>query len=208
MEPILLVGAGGHAKSCIDVIEQQGEFEIIGLVGLDNEVGSSVLGYPVVGTDTDLPALVNDSSNALVTIGQIKSPRPRIQLHDLLLSIGFNLARIISPGAYVSSHASIGAGTIIHHGAIVNASADIGDNCIINSRSLIEHDAKIDNHCHISTGAIINGHASIGMGCFVGSGCQVRESIVIGVRCVIGMGQRVTENCASDSTIQQSQVPS
>ena len=30
---LLLIGAGGHAKSCVDVIEQENEFQIIGLVG-------------------------------------------------------------------------------------------------------------------------------------------------------------------------------
>jgi hypothetical protein len=39
---LLLIGAGGHAKSCIDVIEQENKFKIIGLVGSPNEVGTHV----------------------------------------------------------------------------------------------------------------------------------------------------------------------
>ena len=83
-ESILLVGAGGHARACIDVIEQEGRFTVVGLVGLPNEVGSRVLGYPVLGTDADLPALLGDYPHALVTVGQIKTPEPRIRLFDLL----------------------------------------------------------------------------------------------------------------------------
>ena len=49
--PIILVGAGGHARSCIDVIEQSGSHDIAGLVALPNEVGSQTLGYEVLGTD-------------------------------------------------------------------------------------------------------------------------------------------------------------
>ena len=45
---ILLVGAGGHARACIDVIEQAGIFQVGGLVGLPDEVGNSELGYPIV----------------------------------------------------------------------------------------------------------------------------------------------------------------
>ena len=55
---ILLIGAGGHARACIDVIEQEGRFNIAGLVGLPHEVGSRVLGYPVLGSDIELPDLL------------------------------------------------------------------------------------------------------------------------------------------------------
>ena len=42
---LLLIGAGGHADACIDVIESIGEFNIVGLVGLPSEIGSKKLGY-------------------------------------------------------------------------------------------------------------------------------------------------------------------
>ena len=34
---IIIIGAGGHAKSCIDVIEQEGKYDIVGLIGVENE---------------------------------------------------------------------------------------------------------------------------------------------------------------------------
>lgn len=202
-EPILLFGAGGHAKSCIDVIEQEGRFKIIGLVGKKDEVGSSILGYPIIGIDDDLSLLINKSQNALITIGQIKTPEPRIHLFNKLKKKGFNLPKIISPKAYVSAHATVGPGTVVFHGAIVNAGAVIGDNCIINSLSLVEHDAIINEHCHISTGAIINGTARIGTGSFIGSGCGIREGISVGEQSVIGMGQSIIVDCDAKSRIPQ-----
>ena len=84
MNPILLVGAGGHARACIDVIEQEANFSIKGLVGLPHEVGSSILEYPVLGADEDLPVLISDCVNVLVAIGQIKTPEPRIRVFDFL----------------------------------------------------------------------------------------------------------------------------
>jgi sugar O-acyltransferase (sialic acid O-acetyltransferase NeuD family) len=207
MEPLLLIGAGGHAKACIDVIEQQGRFEVIGLVGREDEFGESLLGYAVIGTDADLPALVKKAPNALITIGQIKSPDLRIRLFELLLANGFRLPSVVSPSAYVSGHAAIGAGTIVMHDAIVNADAVVGDNCIINTRSLVEHDVKVADHCHISTGAIVNGHVNIGKGCFIGSGSAVRESVIIAERCVIGMGQQITKNCAPGTIMPVQQAP-
>ena len=52
-DSILLVGAGGHARACIDVIEQEGHFVVKGLVGFPKEVGSVILNNPVLGTDED-----------------------------------------------------------------------------------------------------------------------------------------------------------
>lgn len=196
-EKILLVGAGGHARSCIDVIEQDGRFVVAGLVGLPHEVGTQVLGYPVLGADADLPNLLRDNgSNGLITIGQIKTAEPRRHLFQLIEKNGFVMPTIISPRAYVSPHATIGAGTIVMHDAIVNAGAVVGRNCIINTRALVEHDAMIADHCHIATAAVINGAAQIGTGTFIGSGSIVRELIKVGERCVVGMGQRLTNDCA------------
>jgi sugar O-acyltransferase (sialic acid O-acetyltransferase NeuD family) len=203
LEPILLVGAGGHAKVCIDVIEQEGRFKIIGLVGQADEVGCSLLGYPVLGTDEDLSELISQSPNALVSIGQIKTPEHRMRLYKLLEKNGFNLPKVISPRAYVSTHATVGAGTIVFHGAVINSGAVVGENCIINSLALIEHDVMINDHCHISTGAIINGSAHIGAGVFVGSQSTVRDGITIGEQCFIGMGQQIIVNCEAESRIPQ-----
>jgi sugar O-acyltransferase (sialic acid O-acetyltransferase NeuD family) len=192
---ILLVGAGGHARACIDVIEEAGRFDIAGLVGLPEQVGSRVLDYPVLGTDQDLPRLRARCAHALVTVGQIKSPAPRMHLFDLVRAAGFDMPAIISPRAHVSRHASVGPGTIVMHGAVVNAAASVGGNCIINSQSLVEHDVTVGDHCHISTGAMLNSGVSVASGSFLGSNCSVRQGVRIGERCVIGMGQHVYRDC-------------
>ena len=198
-EPLLLVGPGGHAQACIDVIEQQGRFTVAGLVGRAEEVGTSVLGYSVVGTDDDLPRLVAEFSRGLITVGYIKTPEPRIRLFGLLQSIGCEMPTIVSPEAYVSPHADIGAGSIVMHGAVVNAGATVGRNCIINSQALVEHGVTVADHCHIATSAAVNSGVQIGEATFIGSGSSVRQCLSIGEHCLIGMGQRVLEDL-SDGT--------
>ena len=194
---IILIGAGGHARACIDVIEQEGRFVVAGLVGLPDEVGSSVLGYPVLGTDLDLPDLLAAYGYAFVSLGQIKTPEHRRRLFERVLESTCELPIIVSPRAYVSPHARLGAGTIVMHGAVVNAAAVVGRNCIINSQSLVEHDVVIADHCHIATSAVVNSGVRIGSGVFVGSTTCVRQGVTIGNGCVIGMGQRVLKDCAS-----------
>lgn len=166
---IILIGAGGHCRSCIDVIEQEGRFIIAGVVDRPDSGMVSAAGYPVLGEDSDLPGLRKQYAFALVAVGQIKSASVRIQLFERLKSLGFELPVILSPRAYVSKYAQVGAGTIVMHDALINTGASVGENCIINSKALIEHDAAVGSHCHISTGAIVNGGVHVGSGTFFGS---------------------------------------
>ena len=191
MKNIILIGGGGHCKSVIDVIEQEGRFEIVGIVDKPELLGSNVLGYSVIGNDSDLDSLAKKYQYALITVGQIKSPSLRIKLFDLATKAGFTLPNIISPNAYVSRHSSIGNGVVVMHNAVVNASASIGDNCIINSKALIEHDVVIKNHCHISTGSIVNGGALIKNRVFFGSNSTTREGVIIESDLVFGAGSLI-----------------
>lgn len=205
--PILLIGAGGHARSCIDVIEREGRFRIAGLIGLARELGARVLGYPVVGTDEMLPAVLGQTPIALVSIGQIDSPELRMRIFGLLVQQGCESPVIVSPLAHVSKHATLGAGTIVMHGAIVNAGASVGRNCIINSQALVEHDAAIADHCHIATAAVVNGGVRVGEGTFIGSNSTLRQNIKIGERCLIGMAHGVIEDCDAGTLVSSPKRP-
>jgi sugar O-acyltransferase (sialic acid O-acetyltransferase NeuD family) len=196
---LILIGAGGHAHSCIDVIEQQGRFQIAGLVGSPEQRHTQQFGYAVIGTDSDLPTLAKIYQYALIGIGQIQTPEHRMRLYQQATKLGFQLPIIIAPTAYVSRHATVGEGTVVLHGAIVNAGASIGINCIINSRALLEHDARVEDHCHISTGAILNGDVSVGSGSFIGSGSVIKQGIAIGKGCLVGMGLSVRHNLSTNT---------
>lgn len=194
MKRLLLLGGGGHCRACIDVIEATRQFHIAGVVQPLSDGRGHVLGYPVLGSDDDVRQLLKQTPQALVTVGQIKSPKIRIHLFELLKSCNAELPVIASPNAYQSRHAFIGEGSILMHGSVTNANAKVGANCIINSLALIEHDAVIGNHCHIATGARVNGGVRIGEGCFIGSGAILKEGIEIGVHSIIGAGQVITKN--------------
>jgi len=192
MMPIVLIGAGGHCRSVIDVIEQNGQYKIAGIVDNSLSIGTNVFGYSILGNDEDLPKIALTFKYALISVGQIKSASLRIRLFNLALKAGFELPSIISPLAYVSKHASIGKGVVVMHNALINSNAIIGDNCIINSKALLEHDCEISNHCHISTNAIINGGVKIGPESFIGSGVITKQSITINKNSFIKAGSIVT----------------
>ena len=200
---IVLIGAGGHAQSCIDVIEQEGKYRVVGLVGKNEEVGKIIHGHEVLSDELQLQKLAKRIPLALIAIGQIRSANLRIRLFEKAKLAGFLLPPIKSPLSYVSSEAKIGNGTIIMHGVIINAGVSIGQNCIINSKALIEHNSRISDNCHVSTGVLINGEVSVSSGSFIGSGSVIREGVTIGENSFIGMGSVIQGNLDSKTRLEE-----
>lgn len=198
---LILIGGGGHCKSCIDVIEQEGKSEIFGVLDAAEKLGEKVLGYEIIGTDDDIEKYVEQDCYFLITVGQIKTPSVRKKIFEKLISLNANLATVVSPRAYVSKHASLKSGTIVMHNSFVNAGAEVGGNCILNSGCNIDHDALIGDHCHISTGAFINGDCQLGNGVFVGSNATISSQVSVGDNVVIGAGTLVMKNVNSNSKI-------
>lgn len=188
LKNLYLIGGGGHCHSCIDVIEQAGEYKIQGIFDLKENVSKEVLGYKIIGTDEDLKKYVSSENYFLITIGQIKSAAPRKKTFEILKRFGAQMAVVISPRAYVSCHSKIGAGTVVMHDALVNSNVSIGVNCILNSKCLIEHDAKIEAHCHISTAAVVNGNCVIESECFIGSNAVLKEGLTVKELTVVPAG--------------------
>ena len=194
---IILVGGGGHCKSCIDVIENGNQFRIIGIIDKIKKK-NFLLNYKVFPESFINKELAKDNF-AFVTVGHIKNYHVRIKLFNKLKEFGFKIPLIISPLAYVSKHAVIGEGSIIMHGAIVNAGSVIGNNCIVNTNSLIEHDVVIGDHTHISTEATINGGVVVGDKVFIGSRSIIKNNISIGDCSIVGAGLYIKKNLKKNS---------
>lgn len=188
MEPIILVGGGGHCKSVIEAAESARlpdgtpVYKIAGILDTLDKVGADVLGYPVIGTDDDIPALIAQMPGMrfVITIGHIKSADLRRAIAARILAAGGQFATVVASTAHVSRHAVLGAGTVVLHGAMVNAGAVIGEGCIINTLANVEHDAVIGDYCHISTGAMVNGDCAVAQGVFLGSQSVMLNGVRIG----------------------------
>jgi sugar O-acyltransferase (sialic acid O-acetyltransferase NeuD family) len=203
MKKIILIGTGGHANSLIEMIESTIEYQIKGLVCNDKEVGLKILGYPVIGSDANLPTLVQGDVNFVIAVGQIKTSKVRERLfHYLSKELGANFPVIKASTAYISNHSQVGCGTVVLHGAVVNARSKIGENSIINSLSLVEHDVVIGNHVHVATGAIVNGGVSIGDGTFIGSGSVIRQGVNIGANCFVQAGTVILNDIPSGAIVK------
>jgi len=202
MYKIILIGAGGHAKSCIEIIERCKKFNIKFLV--DNKKNLKLDPYKIIN-EKKLLEVKKKCNNALISFGAIDNLKLRDKKFKELKKLGFLFPVIISSTSYLSYDSKIGDGTIIMNQALVNAGTIIGKNCIINTRALIEHNVTIEDNCHISTGAIVNGHTIIKKNTFIGSGSIIFNNIKIGKNCIVSAGSVIRKNIPDNTIIKKNE---
>lgn len=179
---IIIIGSGGHALSCLDLISKSKNFEFVGVVEIDEKqsgVKNDIFKNYLLGTDRDLPNLKKITSYIVIGIGQIRDLYKRMEMFINLKKLDYVIPNIKSNFSYISDNVKLGNGNQIFNNVTINSSVIIGDNNIFNTSSVIEHGVKIGNNCHISTGAIINGDCEIGDNTFIGSGAIISNNVKI-----------------------------
>jgi UDP-N-acetylbacillosamine N-acetyltransferase len=192
-KPILIVGAGGHARVVASVLHRAGKWEICGVLDKNlDTMGEVIFCTKVIGSFDDLHAWRQRGVNhAFTAIGDNALRRG---MFERLLAEGFDVPTIIHPLASIEFGVKIGAGTIVCAGCIVCVQAEIGENCILNTGAIIDHETVVGSHAHIAPGARLAGRVRVGEGAMLGIGCSVKDKIKIGAFAVIGAGSVVVED--------------
>jgi sugar O-acyltransferase (sialic acid O-acetyltransferase NeuD family) len=195
LQDMVIVGASGHGKVVMDVIEKQGLYRIIGLVDDGIPAGQVIYGYPLLGTVADLPAICARSRacRGFVSIGD-NWVRQKVVLRIAALLPDFNHVTAVHPSAQVGRGASIGCGTVLMAGAVVNSDSRVGRFCIINSNASLDHDCALEDYASLAPGVITGGNVSIGTFSAAGLGANILEGRKIGAHTVIGAAALVNRD--------------
>lgn len=196
--PLLIVGAGGHAKVIIDVARSAGWAPI---ALFDRHATGQVSDVPIVGNDSEVERYLKSGicKHLLVAIG---NNQLRLNLSSHFRSLGATTPMIAHSSAVLSPYSSIEGGTVILPGAIVNAGALVGKDVIINSNAVVEHDCILEFGCHIAPGTVLGGTCKVGSATLVGLGSSVRPGTVIGANAVVGAGSIVVRDVADGETVK------
>lgn len=195
MEKLILIGAGGYAKSVIDSIDCY-NYSVEGFIDeFSNAEGH--LGFPIIGKSLD--EICN--SEEYVYFICIGNNAKRKVWFDRLVEKKLRIINVVDRSAIVSPEAKMGTGCFVGKMAIINSKAMVGDNCIINTKSLIEHGCMVENHVNISTNAVINGDVNVGEGTFIGSSSVTIGQLKIGTWSTIGAGAVVTKSVGDGITV-------
>ena len=203
MEEAIGVGAGGHAKVIIDILELVNEYLIAGLLDRDHDkIGSKIGGIRVIGDDSLLPSLYDRGvRNAFIGLGSLGNSSARQALYEKVLGFGFSVIAAVHPRAVVSRSAQLGLGPTVMAMAVVNPGTVVGHNVIINTGALIDHDCVIGDHVHVATGACLSGGVHVANGTHIGAGAVVRQGISIGQNSIVGAGSVVVKDVPDNVTV-------
>lgn len=176
-----IIGASGHAKVIIDILELNG-VPILGLWD-DNQNLEVFLNFRIKGSASSFKS--RDGEPVIITIGNNKV---RKTIADRL-NAEFGIA--IHPNSVVSSSAELSSGTVVMANSSVNAGAVIGNHVILNTNCSVDHDCKLGDFVHISPQVGLAGNVEVGEGTHIGIGANVIQGVKIGKWATIGAGSVV-----------------
>lgn len=193
---VLVIGAGGHARSIADAL-LSGGVVLAGLVA-PNAAGG-VFDLPILGDDADLARLAA-SGHRRAALG-IGDNRLRRLAAERALASGIALVALCHPSAQIGRGAVVEDGAAVLAGAVIGPLARIGTGAVVNSLGLVEHDARVGAYAHVAPGARLLGGARIRAGAFLGAGAVVLPGLEIGEGAVVGAGAVVLEDVPAGSRV-------
>ncbi|MFB9276300.1 acetyltransferase [Cohnella cellulosilytica] len=196
--PFILVGGGGHATVCLDLLLRQ-NIRIIGYIS--KEPSSHINAVPYLGEDEQMQAFAPNEVQLVMGVGFIVGSSLREVLFNRYKSKGYQFATLIHDAAIVSTSVKVSEGAQIMAGAVVQTDAVIGQNALINTRASVDHGSCIGDHAALMPGTTICGDVNVAESVYVGAGATILPNLTIGERSVVGAGAVVINSLASHSFV-------
>jgi sugar O-acyltransferase (sialic acid O-acetyltransferase NeuD family) len=201
--PIIIIGAGGGAKMCIDALIDSTDYTIIGLLDDNFDLGKKVFDVPVVGNLKAIDLLLEVSiNNFIIAFGVLENRIKRFQLFLELKRKGCLFPNIIHPHAIVEKSVKMGVGNVVLAGANLGSSVLLGDLNYINNNSVVSHDCCLANNIHIAPSAVLASSIKIESNVLIGMNSTLFYGINIGENSTIFNGL-VINNDIGDNIIQK-----
>jgi UDP-perosamine 4-acetyltransferase len=199
-DPVVVLGGGGHAKVVVDILEEMGLYEIMGLVTKD-AIGT-LPGYKVLGDDGVLPDLLAQGvTRAAMGIGGFTTNSLRRQVYERAKSLGFEMVTVVHPSAVIAGGVSIGEGSVIFPGVVLNTQVRVGENVVVATGSTVDHETVVEANALISAGVTVGANVIIQEGALLAIGSTVVSGVSIGCRAVVGAGAVVLDDVPDGVTV-------
>lgn len=190
---IYLIGAGGHAKVILSLLEERGK-RCLGIYDDAERLwNTSLWGIPVIGPVRELPD--REEFTAVIAVGGNEIRR---RISRTFKNICW--ATLIHPHSWVHSSVVVGIGTVVFAGVVIQPDTVIGAHTIINTSVSIDHDCHVGDFCHLAPGCHIAGGVKIGNNVFCGIGASVTQYASISDDIVVGAGAAVTKDLTLPGT--------
>jgi len=201
-KPVILLGAGGHAKVLLEVLQLEGR-NVLGLLTPDLEKGRKHFGLEVLGVDEQLQQFKPSDIDIVNGIGSLPFEQFRWKVSNKVRSWGFSLSTVIHPSAVVSKAAILEEGVQIMAGCVIQSGCTIGKDAIINTGSTIDHDCMVGEKTHIAPGCTLSGGVRVGEAVHISTGCSVIQNIEVGEGAVVAAGTTLYQDVEAKMLVKQ-----
>jgi sugar O-acyltransferase (sialic acid O-acetyltransferase NeuD family) len=167
-------------------------YVILGLIDSFRPTGEMTLGYKVIGSESDLPYLIQQYPNVefFIAIGD-NWTRSEMYLRMLKIVGNIRYAKAIHPNAQIGRDVEVGDGTAIMAGCVVNTSCTIGRFVILNTNSSVDHDSTVADFASFAPNSCAGGNVSIGSHTAISIGANIIHDVQIGQNSLVGAGALV-----------------
>ena len=167
IEKLLIIGAGGHGRCCLDIARETYDH----IAFLDDNLNNKMINdSKVIGSVDDMKLFYPEYKDIFIAVGNNKL---RKQLIDKAEMIGYDLVSLLSKNSIISNYASIGKGTVVFPNAVIEANATVGNDCVITANTTVNHDAIIEDHVLVYSNTVIRPNTLVGSYSRIGSNCTV-----------------------------------
>jgi sugar O-acyltransferase (sialic acid O-acetyltransferase NeuD family) len=195
VESIFVLGASGHAKVVIDILERQSQWRIAGLVDTYKATGTMLMGYRVLGSEDRLPELMAQYGvgGGIVAIGDNRMRR-QVALRVAAIASQFRFINAVHPSARIAREVEMGEGIAIMAGVTVNAGTRIGNFCYVNTNASVDHDNVLEPFSCLQPNSATGGNVRLGSLSVLAMGAIAVPGISIGEDTLVGAGSTVLDD--------------
>ena len=198
-ERVVVVGASGFGRECLDVLEAMAAagspVEVAGVV----DDGPSELnlerltarGVRYLGTVEEWMAAGEAPTKYVLGIG---SPEVRRRLVGVLEDAGARPFTAIHPSAMFGAQVVVGEGVVVCAGVAVSTNVRLGRHVHLNPNATIGHDAVLADFVSVNPAAVISGEVAVGERSLVGAAATVLQGLSVGPNTILAAGCLVTKH--------------
>jgi len=200
---IIIMGGRGNGMVVASTIErmESNQWEILGFLNDEKEIGSLISKYPILGKIDDAKKF--DADDVYFYFGVFSLARKWNNV-ERIKKIGLpteKYAIIIDPTAVISPFTEIGHGCYIGPYAIIGPDTKIGNFVQIFGHGFLGHNSTLGDYAFVSNNAAIGGAVTVETGAYIGINSCIREFITIGEWSVVGMGSVIIRDVPPKTTV-------
>lgn len=191
-KPVIIIGAGGHARVLFDCLRLQG-VNVLGMLDKEGvENGNSDL--PIIGDDSAISEYPSNTVELVNGLGSVGNMKLRTGIFTKFKNLGYCFRNVIHPSAIIAHDCELGEGVQVLAGAVINTGTKIAADTIVNTGAIVDHECIVGSHVHIAPGCTLSGGIHIGDGTHIGTGATIIQGISIGNRALVAAGAVVVKN--------------